>query len=205
MVRAAARSAGQRGERWIVHIDDQARGRRQGCECRFPSEPDRVQLAIAVELVAEEIVENYHPWFHQSENVRQRGFIGFDDRHLTIGFATKRRMLNECRRNPPGQIRPRPVVDHLPSRSLDDIGNHPGGRGLPVRSGNHHGATRQFGGNARHHIRIDLQCDKPRRGGTATAPCAAQCGQRHFRSADRCQLTHLAQFRFRRHPDSPRR
>src|SRR5262245_21147540 len=73
-----------RGKGRVIDVDDHRGSRRQSQQGRPPAGGNRVELAVAVELIAEEIVEEYEGWFEPARDLRQRRLIALDDADLGL-------------------------------------------------------------------------------------------------------------------------
>ena len=136
-------------ELWVVPIDDK---RRPGAECSDGAAPalgDQLELAVAVELVAEEIAEAHDPRADARCDLRQRPLVDLEQPQLRAARRKQRR------RDPRDQVGTGPVVRE-PKSGPQGLGGHRRGRRLAVRRGDESGALRQPGGQAVDRAGVEL-------------------------------------------------
>ena len=120
---AAARDVGQ--ER-VVGVHDRPRRGIEVGDSRAPALGDVLELAVAVELVAEKVPETDGLRPDAAGDVRKRALVDLEEPEVgPVGGEERRRHSRD-------EIRSRAVVRELHAVS-DDLRDHRGGRRLPVR------------------------------------------------------------------------
>ncbi len=110
----------------VVAVDDEDGTRIELPRDASPALGYQLELAVPVELVAEEVPQAHRPRLHSSGNVGQCGFVDLEQPQLR---AVRR---EERRRDSREQVRPGAVVRELDPRGKD-LGDHRRRRRLPVR------------------------------------------------------------------------
>jgi hypothetical protein len=124
------------GELWIVGVDHEPRLLRQAGDRHTPALGDQLELAVAVELVAEEVAETDGARPQAAEQLGQRAFVDLEQPELGT-------VLREQRRRHAGdEVRARRVVGE-PLPRPQDLGRHRGSRRLAVRGRDRRRSPRQ--------------------------------------------------------------
>ena len=87
----AGASAREVADLRVVAVDDQRRVLRQLAPLRTPPLGDVLQLAVAVQLVAEEVAEQNGPRPHAPDDLGQRPFVHLEQPQLRIALREQRR------------------------------------------------------------------------------------------------------------------
>ncbi len=96
----------QRGDGRVVGVEHHGRSGGQGGQGLAPPVVHRVYLAVAVELVAEQIVEQSHARAHSPQHAGRGGLVHLEQAHpepvgqVACGFGR----VHHCRHQPPLQI-----------------------------------------------------------------------------------------------------
>ncbi len=125
--------APQIGDGGIVGVEDErGRGARDD---RGPAIGDRVELAVAVELVAEQVGQQQRARLQLVDDLPEPELVDLEEAGVAVGRAGHERGGHAA-----GHVRPGPVVDEVRARALEDARHHRGGRRLAV-GGRDHGAA----------------------------------------------------------------
>ncbi len=120
-----ATSAGEVADLGIVGVHDEL-GLREGCDSVPPAGGEELELAVAVELVAEEVPEQQRPRPDPPRDLRERRLVDLEQPELgTVG-------MEEGGGDPGDEIRAGAVVRDSEAW-LEDRRHHRGGRRLAVR------------------------------------------------------------------------
>ena len=133
----------------IVAVDHEHRLRRQLGGRRPPVVGDVLELAVAVELVAEEVAEQHGARPDAAHDLGQRALVHLEQAELRVALRQERGG------DAGGEVRARAVPGEATSR-LEDLGGHRSRRRLPVRRGDDRGAVRQPRGERVDRARIEL-------------------------------------------------
>ena len=99
-----------------------------------PAGRDGLELAVAVELIAEQVPEAEHPRCQRRRHRLERGLVDLED--AQIGAAAR----EQCRRDAGGEVRAGGVPAQ-PPLGLEHRRQHLRGRGLAVRRRDHNGSA----------------------------------------------------------------
>src|SRR5207247_1176432 len=103
-----------------------------------------IDLEVAVELVAEQVRDQYDARADPPEHARQRRLIDFEHPDVTAKLPAPI-VLGEQRAGDASlQVRAGAVVYRTPASRAHDVGQHPRGRRLPVRAGDEHDSVREL-------------------------------------------------------------
>jgi hypothetical protein len=119
----------------VVAVDDEIRLVGQGGDGRAPPLRDELELAVPVELVAEEIAQADRARMHARGDLRQRTLVHLEEPELRVAGR------EQGGGHPRDEVRSRSVVGQPVART-EDLGSHRGGRRLPVRRRDEHRAGR---------------------------------------------------------------
>ncbi len=133
----------------IVGVHDQRRVDGKALGGGAPALGDELQLAVAVELVAEEVAEGEDARLQPRERLGQRGLVHLEQPEL----GSPRR--DEGRRDPGEQVRTGPVPREA-SPIAEDLRRHRGRRGLAVRRREDNGALGQASRERVHRSGVEL-------------------------------------------------
>jgi hypothetical protein len=133
-------AVGDRDERRVVAVYDDGRALVELRQHRAPGAGDGVELTVAIELVAEEVVQQHDARARAADELRQGRLVGLDDADLAARRAGQRRAGDEGADDAADEVRPRAVMNDRMARFLEDVRNHAGGRCLAVGAGDDHRA-----------------------------------------------------------------
>ena len=156
----------------IVAVDDERRIGRQLLHSRPPAAGHELELAVAIELVAEQVAEADRPRPEPPSHLGQRRLVDLEEAELRVSGG------EEGRRNPGDEVRTGAVVcePQLPSQNSR---GHRRCRRLAVRRRDERGAERKPAGELIDRRRIELPEQLPGHGRAATGagkPREASCG-----------------------------
>ena len=137
------------GDDWVVRVDDECRVVREASDGVAPPLGDDLELAVAVELVAEEVPERHRARPRALHRLRQRSLVDLEEPELGAVRAHERR----C--DPREEVRSRSVPRERPVRAQDPRG-HRGRRRLSVGRRDERGAEREAGGQRIDRGRVEL-------------------------------------------------
>ena len=136
---------------------------------RRPLVGEGLDLAVAVELVAEEVAE------HDQRRGRARAATCGSQASSTSKRPSLAALLEQRRRDAPGHVRAGPVVDRVAAVGGEDRGDHPRGRRLAVGRADDRHAAVEAGAEAGDRVRGEAQQD-PAGQGRAAAAAAGPAG-----------------------------
>ena len=168
------------GQGRVVGIDDDGRCGGQAGQGGRPLAGDRVQLAVAVELVPEKVVEQDHPGLEPVDDRAEGRLVRLDDADVADRLAAPGGLLGEGRRHAPDQVGSGAVVDYTGAVGLEHVGNHPGRRGLAVGAGDDDHAAIQTPADLAQDVGIDEIGDQPGRCCPTAASGPAEAGGRQL-------------------------
>ena len=137
----------------------------------------RLHLAVAVELVAEEVAEHDQRGVELVGDPRQPGLVDLEE-------ALVAALLEQRRRHAPGHVRAGPVVDRVAALGGEDRGDHPGGRRLAVGGADDRRAALEAGAEAGDRVRGEAQQDPARQRRAAAAAAGPAGGADRPRGGD---------------------
>ena len=105
-----------------------------------PAVREQLQLAVAVELVAEEVGEEQEAGLHLVGHAREPRLVDLEQPELAALPAG----VEQRGRDAPRHVRAGPVVNHRTAVALEAGGDHRGGGRLAVRGREEHGAGREL-------------------------------------------------------------
>ncbi len=144
-----ARSRPEVADLRIVPVDDEHRVLWQGRGRRPPVGGDVLQLAVAVELISEEVAEQHGAGLYAARDLGERTLVHLEEPQLGVALRQERR------RHAGGEVRARAVPGETVLR-FEDLGGHGGGRRLAVGGGDDRSAVRQPGCERVDCARIEL-------------------------------------------------
>jgi hypothetical protein len=134
-----------------------------------PAVGDDLELAVAVELVAEQVGEEEQPGLELLRDAREPSLVDLEQAEL----APLASGVEQRRGHPPGHVRSGAVVHHGTPVALEAGRDHGRGGGLPVGGREQHGAGLELGGHSPHRPGGDPEQHPAGRGGAAGAAAAA--------------------------------
>ena len=167
VVEAEADDAGPRlrdaRERGVVGVHEHARRVGQVPQCRKPALGDELELAVAVELVAEQVAEAHRPRRELAHELGKRALVDLEEAELGVAG------LEQSRGHSRDEIRAGGVMRE-PGAGAQDLGRHRRRRRLPVRGRDEGYSERQRGGESADSCRIQRGEELPRQRRPAAAP-----------------------------------
>ena len=125
-----------------------------------------LELAVAVELVAEQVAEHDQARFQLRGDLGEPGLVDLEQALLA-------RLLEQRRGHAPAHVRARTVVNRHAARSAQRRGQHSGGGRLAVGGADDHGAALQPRAESRDRIRRQAQQQAAGQRRAAAASAAA--------------------------------
>jgi hypothetical protein len=119
--------------------------RRQPGDHRGPAIGNRVELAVAVELVAKQVGEEHGAGVQLRADAVQPELVDLEQAQLAGDRSMAPGGRRQGRRHAPGHVGPRPVVDETGARALEHRRRHGRGRRLAVRGRDDRAAAGQAG------------------------------------------------------------
>ena len=99
--------ASEVGDQGVVRVGGQLRARRQGGHRRGPAVGDRLQLAVAVELIAEQVAQHDGPRAQLGQHPIKPELVELEQPELAVDrAAAARRPAAGSRRSPPAMLAP---------------------------------------------------------------------------------------------------
>ncbi len=146
----------------VVCVDDELRTGRKRPDSLPPTLRDSLELAVAVELVAEQVAQADHPWPDARGDVRECPLVHLEETELGA-------VCSQQRGGDPGnEVRSGAVVRQPDSRR-EDSGDQRSGRRLAVRGRDHRRPEREPGRQRRHCARVDGREHLAGKGGSAAS------------------------------------
>ena len=158
------------GDRGVVGVEHERRlTGRSGVHGRIPAIGDRLQLAVAIELVAEQVAEQDRARVQLGGERVEPQLVHLEQAELA-GDAPARAGGGEQRGgDPSGHVRPGLVVHERHAGTLENFGEQRARRGLAVRRRHEHAAPRQARGELADRAGIEAHEDLARCAGRAPA------------------------------------
>ena len=109
----------QCAHRWVIGVQDETQvvGTWQRGDRISPLLRDRVDLAVAIQLISEQVRDDEYPGTRVPQHPWHRGFVRLEDANRVrwnAERAGKACVAEQCRQDPPGQVRTTGVVDRGP-------------------------------------------------------------------------------------------
>ena len=164
VVQAAGRGArGEAGHQRVVTVEDRAGLRRQCLDRGLQPAGHRVQLAKAVQLVAEDVGDQDHVRSYLRRHLPHRRLVDLEQKQLGVDPASQAGFPHGDRGHPLEQVGPGPVLGHADAGGLRESREHPAGRRLAVAAQDHRRARPARRGDLPQHERIYAPCDRTRK------------------------------------------
>ena len=157
IVEAVDDAVAERPDLRVVAVQDEHRLGRKLVDGHAPALGDQLELAVAVELVAEEVPEADGTRAHAPEHLRESGLVHLEEAELGVPGR------EEGGGHPGDEVRAGVVV-RQPEARAQDLGGHRGGRRLAVRRRDDRGSGRQAGRQAVDRARVELREELARHG-----------------------------------------
>ena len=156
----------------VVGVEDEARAG-QLVEHAGPPLGDRLELPVAVELIAEEVGEQQRARAQLRRDAIEPELVDLEQADVPVDPAAAGGVEQRAG-HPAGHVRPLHVVHHAPVRAREDRGHDRGGRRLAVRRRDRRAAVRQPGGERRDRVRLQAQQHLAGQRGAAAAGAPRQ-------------------------------
>ncbi len=127
-----------------------------------------MDLAVAVELIAEDVGQQHHSGLQLADRGRQRRFVDFEQADVRPRLTVEAGLFRHRADQASKQVRAGPIVEGSHLIPTQQVGDQARGRRLAVGAGNHHAAQRQAAHDVRERVRCDARDDVPRNDGPAT-------------------------------------
>ena len=183
------------GDQRVVGVEHERRPGRPRRHHRRPAVGDRLQLAVAVELVAEQVAEQHRPRLELLDDRAEPELVDLEEAEVArqrapAAAARVRQRAGDAARH----VRPGAVVDEPGAGALEDARHHRRGRGLAVGGADHDAAAVQAAREAADRVRLDAREHLARQRRPAAAAGRPReradrlrgghtCGQAHHRGA----------------------
>ncbi len=170
-VRHLGRRAAQVGDQRIVGVEHEASAPAcRGGGHRCPSIGDRVELAVAVELIAEQVAEQDAARLELRDHPVEPELVELEQPKLAGDPTARAGGGHQRRGHAAGHVRPGPVVDDGHPLPGEHRGHHRGCRGLAVGGRDHDRAARQPCGQLADRPRLEREQHAPGQARPAAAP-----------------------------------
>ena len=160
--RALIGVAAEVGDQRIVGVEDEGAAAGSRRHRLRPLVGQRLHLAVAVELVAEEVAEHDRRRLQLVDDPWQPGLVDLEQPLASM-------LLQQRRRHAPGHVRAGPVVDRVAAVGGEDGGDHPGRGRLAVGGADHRRAALEPGAEPGDRLGIEAQQHPPRQRRAAAA------------------------------------
>jgi hypothetical protein len=135
-----------------------------------PAIGDRVELAVAVELVAEQVAEQERAGVQGGGDARQPELVDLEQSRVPVHAAAATCRREQRGRDASGHVGAGAVVDQPGARSLQHGRCHGGGGRLAIGRGDHDRPAREPAGQLTDRIGLEAEEHATREGGAAPAP-----------------------------------
>ena len=165
----STRGALERADQRIIDIEHDSRLGIQLRERAAPAAGDRVDLTVAVELVAHQVGEQHRRRAHRRRHVVEGRLVGLEHAHQPGGQppACAAGVDQRCQ-HAAHQVGAGAVVQHPPPVAREDAREHRRGGRLAVGAGDEHRGV-QLGGQAADEIAVEALGDQTGQRGAAAA------------------------------------
>ncbi len=143
----------RRAERVVGVVHEDGLGRR--CKRAHDAVLDAVDLAAAVELVAEQVQQQHIGGAKLRGHLRKPQLVAFE--HAPIGLLR----VEQRRRHAGIEVRSRAVAHHPRPRTLEHVGEQVRHRGLAVGAHHHDRSPGKLPAEVGQKTRVDVECDLP--------------------------------------------
>ena len=173
--------AAEIGDQWIVGVQHQPGVARGPCENDRPPVGDRLELAVAIELVAEQVPEQQRSRGELLGHRRQPELVDLEQPELAVDTSAGARGGEQRRGDPSGHVRAGAVVHERDAGPFEHRRNHRGARRLAVRRRDDHCPP----GQARRELgdRLRLEAHQHLAGEAGAAAPARAPGERPDRAS----------------------
>ncbi len=167
--------AAEVGDQRVVGVEDQACGRFGDDGC--PPVGDRLELAVAVELVAKEVPQQDRPRVELICDLGDVELVDLEEADVGGGDAASAG-LEQGRGDPAGHVRAGPVVDDVELGLLHHAGEHPRRRRLAVGRRDDHAPVVEVAGQPGDRPAVETEEDRAGDARPAAAPQAREAAGR---------------------------
>jgi len=164
------------GDQRVVGVQHELRAAGAPRDDGGPAIGDRLELAEAVELVAEEVAEQQRARIELGDDALEPELVDLEEAELAMDAPARPRRVEQGRGHATGHVRTRAVVDEARARAGQDRGGHRGGGGLPVRGRDHRAAGGEPAGQRPDRRRVQAHEHLPGQARSAAAAGAARQG-----------------------------
>ena len=187
--------AAQVGHQRVVGVEHERRAARPRGHDRRPAVGDRLQLAVAVELVAEQVAEQHRARLELLDDRAEPELVDLEEAEVARQRAPAAAAgVGQRAGDPARHVRPGAVVDEPRAGALEDARHHRRGRRLAVGGADHDAAAVQPAREPADRVRLDAREHLARQRRPAAAPGRPReradrlrgghtCGQAHHRGA----------------------
>ena len=151
--------AAEVGDQRVVGVEHERRAAGLRRHDRGPAVGDRLQLAVAVELVAEEVAEQHRARLELLDHRAEPELVDLEQAEVAgqRAPALARRRSASARGDAARHVRPRAVVDEPRAGALEDRRHHRRRRRLAVGGRDHDAAAVQPAREAADRVRLDAR------------------------------------------------
>ena len=139
--------------------------RPQGLAGRAPQPGDVVDLAVAIQLIPEQVREDHHPRREVRDHPRDRGLVDLEDADVSGRPPEEVGVLHQRRGDAGGQVGAGAIVHRDAAERFHDVRQQSGGRGFSVRAGDDHAPVPEAPGEEREDARLHGPRDAARHRG----------------------------------------
>ena len=162
------------GDERVVGVEHERRLARVRGDDVGPALGDDLELAVAVELVAEEVGEQQRARAQLADHGAEPELVDLEEPEAAVELAPAApRGRRQRGRDPAGHVRARAVVHERLARALEDRRDHRGRRRLAVGRADHRAAVLQPRAEQADGVRLQAREDLPRERRAAAAPGGA--------------------------------
>ncbi len=164
----------QCGDRWVVGVQDERGVRGEAGNDIAPAGEHRVDLAVAVELITEEVEERDDARLQGGGRVGEHGLVDLEHCDRLLGGverAIQRDGARDRRVEPAHEVGARAVVGDVEPGLARDLGDHRRGGRLAIGAGDHDDAALELMADVAQQVGRDALGDQP---GERGAPAATQ-------------------------------
>ena len=173
-VRDRAALPAEIGDQRVVGVERQ-RGRGRQCRHhRRPAVGDRLQLAVAIELVAEQVAEQHASRLERGHDRVHPELVDLEQAELPVDLATPAGGIQQRRRDATGHVGAGAIGDHPAALAPEDRGDHRRRRRLPVGRRDHRRAVGQSRGQTSDRVGRQTREQLARQAGAAATAGASR-------------------------------
>ena len=147
-----AQVGAQIGHGGVVGVEQHMRLWRQFGQGGAPGRRDRIHLAVAVELVAEQVVDHHEAWAQLGEGLRHSGLVGLEQADRGARAAAPVGVLHGGGGEAGDQVGAGAVMQHALATGRQDLREHAARGRLAVGAGDQDGAVGQGRAQLAQHV-----------------------------------------------------